>query len=129
MMRRMFVITVLAVMTFPLLNSPALAHHGNSSWSPTEIMQKGTVVSFTWRNPHVLVVWNVKDDSGNTVEWTGELASPESSMAQGGMTKDSLKPGDEVIMYIRPAKSGVHNSNIDQIKRADGTVVVNRLSQ
>jgi hypothetical protein len=129
MMRRIFVIAVLAVMTCSLLSSPALAHHGNSSWSPTEITQKGTVVSFSWRNPHVLVVWNVKDDSGNVVEWTGELASPESSMAQGGMTKDSLKPGDEVVMYIRPAKSGAHNCNIDQIKRPDGTVVVNRLSQ
>jgi hypothetical protein len=45
-------------------------------------------------------------------------------MADGGMTKDTLKPGDEVIMYVRPAKSGAANSVIDQIKRADGAMVL-----
>ena len=128
MVRRTLMMAVPMVLSFAMLNSPALAHHGNSSWSPNQVVQKGTVVSFTWRNPHVLVVWDVKDDTGNVAEWTGELASPETSMAQGGMTKDSLKAGDEVIMYIRPAKSGARNSNIDEIKRADGTVVINRLN-
>jgi hypothetical protein len=126
MMRRRLVIGLLAIVFFPLLHSPVQAHHGNSSWSPMEVVLKGTVVSFVWRNPHVLVIWNVKDDSGNTVEWTGELASPETSMAQGGMTKDSLKAGDEVIMYVHPAKSGAHNANIDRIKKADGSVVIDR---
>ena len=58
------------------------------------------------------------------MEWTGELSSPESLMADGAMTKDTLKPGDEVIIYVRPAKSGSSNSVIDQIRRADGTMVL-----
>jgi hypothetical protein len=40
------------------------------------------------------------------------------------MTKSTLKPGDEVIMYVRPAKSGSPHSVVDQIRRADGSMVL-----
>lgn len=124
-MQRMLTIAALgSVMLLPTFNRPALAHHGTALWSPNELELKGTIVEYSWRNPHVLVTWSVKDDSGKVVNWTGELASPESLMADGGMTKDTLKPGDEVIIYVRPAKTGVPNSVIDQIKRADGTMVL-----
>lgn len=113
-----------AVITLAMAHRPLLAHHGTALWQADEVAQKGTVVDYVWRNPHVLVIWSVKDDSGKVVQWTGELASPESLMADGGMTRDTLKPGDEVIMYVRPAKSGAPNSVIDQIKRADGTMVL-----
>jgi hypothetical protein len=126
MLRRMQVIAELLAMVvlFPMLNLPVLAHHGTALWSQSVVTQKGTVVEYSWRNPHVLVVWNVKDDSGNVVRWTGELASPESLMADGGMTQDTLKPGDEVILDVRPAKSGAPHSVIEQIKRGDGTAVL-----
>jgi uncharacterized protein DUF6152 len=124
MLRRTLQIAALLMVAFPAADRPLLAHHGTALWQPGEVAQKGTVVDYVWRNPHVLVVWSLKDDSGKVVQWTGELASPESLMADGGMTRDTLKPGDEVIMYVRPAKSGAPNSVIDQIKRADGTMVL-----
>ena len=125
MSRRMTVFALLAVMAgVTVLSLPARAHHGTALWERDEVVQKGTVVEYFWRNPHVLITWNVKDDKGNVVEWTGELASPESLMADGGMTKDSLKPGDAVIMYVRVAKSGTPHSVIDQIKRGDGSMVL-----
>jgi len=72
---------------------------------------------------HVVVTWDVKDDSGKVVRWTGELASVTSLLADG-MTKNSLKPGDQVIMIVCPAKSGSPNCVISQIKLADGTMVL-----
>jgi hypothetical protein len=45
-------------------------------------------------------------------------------MADDGWTKETFKPGDELVLILRPAKSGVPNGVIDQIKRADGTVVM-----
>ena len=125
MLRRMLMIAVPVVMvSLTMLSLPVLAHHGTALWSNNEVTLKGTVVQYVWRNPHVLIEWAVKDDKGNAVQWTGELASPESLMADGGMTKDTLKPGDEVIMYVRPAKSGAPNSVVDQIKRGDGSMVL-----
>lgn len=125
MRRPMFVTaSLVAMIVFPILSRPAQAHHGTALWSPDEVTLKGTVVEYVWRNPHVLVIWDVKDDKGSVVQWTGELASPETLMGDGGMTKSTLKPGDEVIMYVRPAKSGAPHSVIDQIKRGDGTMVL-----
>jgi len=106
------------------VNSPVLAHHGNAAWSTTEVTLKGTVVDFVWRNPHVLLIWTTKDDSGKAVQWTGEVGSPESMMADDGWTKQTFKPGEELILVLRAAKSGVPNGVIDQIKRADGSVVM-----
>ena len=125
MLRAMLRIAVLAgIVLLPMLTSPVLAHHGNAAWATTEVTLKGTVVDYVWRNPHVLLVWTTKDDSGKVVQWTGEVASPESMMADDGWTKQTFKPGDEIVLVLRPAKSGVPNGVIDQIKRADGTVVM-----
>jgi hypothetical protein len=125
MLRAMLLVTVLAaVVLSPMLTSPVLAHHGNAAWSTNEVTLKGTVVNYSWRNPHVLLFWTTIDDSGKTVQWTGEVGSPESMMADDGWTKETFKPGDELVLVLRQAKSGVPNGVIDQIKRPDGTVVM-----
>jgi Family of unknown function (DUF6152) len=125
MSRAMLIVAVVAAfVALPMVTSPVLAHHGNAAWAATEVTIKGTVVDFLWRNPHVLLVWTTKDDTGKTVQWTGEVGSPESMMADDGWTKQTFKPGDELILVLRPAKSGVPNGVIDQIKRADGSVVM-----
>jgi hypothetical protein len=125
MLRAMLFVAVLAVaVLLPTLFPPVLAHHGNAAWSTNEVTLKGTVVDYSWRNPHVLLVWTTKDESGKAVQWTGEVGSPESMMADDGWTKETFKPGDELVLILRPAKSGVPNGVIDQIRRADGTVVM-----
>ena len=111
------------VFLFPAFQRPVAAHHSAGNYSPDMITLKGTVVEYDWSNPHVLVVWDVKDDNGKVVRWTGELASITSTLADG-LTKNSLKPGDDVIMSVRPAKSGTPYSLISQIKRGDGTMVL-----
>lgn len=125
MLRGTLLAAVLAPAVFFLAwTSPVLAHHGNAAWSTTEITIKGTLVDYVWRNPHVLLVWTTKDDSGKDVQWTGEVGSPESMMADDGWTRGTFKPGDELLLIVRPAKSGAPNGIIDQIKRPDGTVVM-----
>ncbi len=124
MLRATLMMAVLAGVALLMLTSPVLAHHGNAAWSTNEVTLKGTVVDYIWRNPHVLLVWTTTDDNGKAVQWTGEVASPESMMADDGWTKETFKPGDEIVLVLRPAKSGVPNGVIDQIKRADGTVVM-----
>jgi len=119
-----FVVALVVLVLGAMAPSSVLAHHGNAAWATTETTLKGTVVDFVWRNPHVLLVWSTKDDTGKEVQWTGEVGSPESMMADDGWTKQTFKPGDDLILIVRTAKSGVPNAVIDQIKRSDGTVVM-----
>lgn len=124
MSRRTLMIAAVAVMTLlPALTRPVLAHHSGAAFGTNELTLKGTVAEYDWGNPHVLVVWDVKDDSGKVTRWSGELASV-SSMLADGMTKNSLKPGDGVIMTVHPAKSGSPESVIVQIRRGDGTMLL-----
>jgi len=124
MRRRTLLIAGLAVLAGLSISNSARAHHGSAVWGQTQVTLKGTVVSYVWSNPHVLLIWNTTDASGKVVRWTGEVASPESMMADDGWNKETFKPGEELVLIVRQAKSGAPNSVIDHIEKPDGTVVM-----
>ena len=76
---------------------PARAHHGTSNYTGvTEtITLEGTVTEFAWSNPHVFVLFDVKDDKGNTAHWAGEMNSP-GVLKAAGWSKTTLKAGDQI---------------------------------
>src|SRR4051812_48667437 len=71
------------------------AHHGRAGYTKEASAIKGTVTTLEWKNPHVFVNFDVKDDKGNVVHWIGELSSPTTMLA-AGMSRTSLKAGDEI---------------------------------
>jgi hypothetical protein len=99
------------------------AHHSAALFEDFEAAARGTVVEVTWRNPHVLLHWDAKDQNGKVVRWVGEMASVSSIMADG-LTRNSLKPGDEIVVTYRPARAGTPESVIGSILRPDGTIVL-----
>ena len=120
----------LAVVAMSLLFAGvAAAHHGRAGYDTAENgkVVKGVVTEYRWLNPHVFILWNAKDESGNTVTWTGEFSSP-SSMLSEGMSKASFHPGDEIAVTVIPAKGGTPYGLVLKIIRPDGKVVVD-LSQ
>lgn len=89
------------------LCAPLLAHHGTSNYETTAqtINLTGTVTEFVWANPHVYVLFDVKDDKGTLVHWAGEMNSP-GVLKAAGWSKATLKAGDEVKLTLRPNKFG-----------------------
>src|SRR5579862_2317144 len=85
--QRIFALAVLAIMIAAPL--ALFAHHSRAHYGTEETTTTGTVIEYKWRNPHVFVVWEVKDQ-GKATQWVGEMASVTSMIADG-MTKDSLK--------------------------------------
>jgi len=89
-----------------IVSVPLFAHHGNASYDSTKtVTVKGTVTDYIWANPHVFLEVDAKDISGNTLHWTIEAQNPL-SQTEVGWTKNTFKPGDEVIVEIIPAKNG-----------------------
>jgi hypothetical protein len=123
--RMLMMMALVAMVLFPMFIPSAFAHHSVAACREDEVELRGIVTEFVWRNPHVMVVWNVKDDRGKVVEWTGELSSVTSMLAYG-LTKNSLKPGDDVIFTVRPSKAGTPVSVISSMIKADGTVVIRK---
>ena len=119
------VIRLMAVTAAVLvLGAVVLAHHSAAQYSRDAATTRGTVEQYIWRNPHVTLIWNVKGANGETRQWVGELASVTSMIADG-MTKDSLKPGQEVEVIACPSMiPGSHEAWIRTIKAADGKILV-----
>jgi hypothetical protein len=99
------------------------AHHSAALFEDSEVASRGVVAEVIWRNPHVLLYWDVKGTDGKVVRWVGEMASVSSIQADG-LRRDTLKPGDEIIIAYRPAKAGTPDSVIGAILRPDGTIVL-----
>jgi hypothetical protein len=103
-----------------LLSRPILAHHSTAEYDMTAVTPiKGTVTKFEWSNPHAYIYIETKDDKGNTVEWTGELASL-GMLSRVNWKRDTVKPGDAITMYGNRAKDGRTVMRLDKIAFANG---------
>ena len=100
------------------------AHHSRPGLDPNgePVEMKGTVAEYRWRNPHVLLFWDVTGDDGKAVRWVGEFASVVSSIANG-MHKNTFTVGEDIIVSGIPAKAGTPVALIRWIARPDGTTV------
>src|SRR5260370_21260489 len=102
---------------------PMFAHHGATSYANTIlVLKEATVTKLVWANPHTIVLFDVKDDKGNVSHWAGEAGSP-SAVSLLGWTKNSLRPGDVINVYIYPAKFGSTVGRLDKIVFADGNTL------
>lgn len=106
-----------------VIGLPLWAHHGSRvSYDMTrQVTMAGTVAEFQWQNPHVYVIYDVKDDSGKTVRWGAETYSPI-VMIRDGWTKNELKPGDKVTVTLWPAKIGAPRGFLAKLVGPDGKV-------
>ena len=103
-------------------SSEVSAHHSRAAYGNEDLTMEGTVIEYRWRNPHVMVFWEVTETNGTVVRWQGEMAAI-TSMMRDGMTKDSLESGDELTFTVRPNKSGTPEAVIREMIKTDGTIV------
>jgi hypothetical protein len=102
--------------------APAAAHHALIMFSPDkELVLTGTVKEFRYQNPHVVVQVLVPGSTEN-VEWTVLTEAP-SELEEAGINRNSLQPGEQVTMRVRPAKSGVRSGWLLDIRKQDGTIL------
>jgi hypothetical protein len=82
----------------------AIAHHSfQATYNLDETIEiQGTLVQFNFRNPHASVMVDVTDDSGEITRWGIEWGGASLLMRQG-LTRDSFKPGDEIIIQGQSA--------------------------
>jgi len=129
---RVSAIAVFALVgVFSMLLGTVSAHHSRAGvYEPNgkNITMKGVVTEWRWRNPHVFLVWNTKDDKGTLVAWTGELSSI-TSMVSEGLDRNTFKAGQEVTVTVSPARSGAPQSQLLKVVMADGKAPIDRLGQ
>jgi len=103
------------------LSSPLLlAHHGRgATYAKTELSLKGTVKEVLWRNPHIAIFLDVKDDTGKVTTWAIEHSNI-SQLARLGYSRTTLRAGMEVTAVVNPGAKGEPIGLCQKIILADG---------
>ena len=116
--------------TFPLAlvlvltSGPLVAgHHSFAAhyFEEQSVTVQGTLVQFDYSAPHAWVHLSVTDERGAARQYSAEWANPN-RLSRDGITKDTLKPGDRVIVTGSPGRNASENRiHLKGIERpADG---------
>ena len=100
---------------------PAGAHHSiSSAYDASQQMTiEGVVRQFHFVYPHPFVTIDVQQ-GGDNAQWALEMDN-RSELARVGMTDQTLKPGDRVVVTGNPARGGRQSLYIRKLERpADG---------
>ena len=97
-----------------LLSAPPLrAHHAFAAEfdekRPVHFAE-ATVTKVEFINPHSWIHVDVKGADGSTENWAIEAGSPNILMRRG-ITRDTLKPGDKIVVDGYQSKDGTHRAN------------------
>lgn len=118
---RLTKLLLLAVTFAPVL---AGAHHSTAIYdSDNPIELAGTVLEWQFVNPHVFIVLEVVDAAtGEKKVWNVEGGNT-AGLFRRGWTPNTLKPGDEIMLTVRPLRSGAPGGNYSNPRWADGKAI------
>jgi hypothetical protein len=95
-----------AVIACSILISPAIAHHSDAGVDMNKTVTfEGTIKEFHFTNPHVYFLVEADNPRGQPVEWSIQMGSTI-GMTRTGWTRDTLQPGDRVMVTAHPAING-----------------------
>src|SRR3989442_11212240 len=114
----MFIFVLVTVLA--LSSALLLAHHGRgATYAKTDLSLKGTVKEVLWRNPHIAIFLDVKDDNGKVTTWAIEHSNI-SQLARLGYSRTTLRAGMEVTAVVNPGAKGEPIGLCQKIILADG---------
>ena len=102
-----------------LATGTAYAHHSYAATYDVtrEITIDGRIVQFVYRNPHSFVHVTAKGENGESERWAVEW-SGTTQLGNSGVTKETLKIGDPVVIQARPSRvAGEYRALMLKLKR------------
>ena len=116
------VLLMLCVSTF--------AHHGTGvSYDASKpLSMTGVVTEFRYANPHPQLYFDVKNEKGEVVHWSGEFYPNSAQLQQIGWGKkrsESVLPnGTEVKITVAPSRAGTPVGAILKLTDAKGEILL-----
>ena len=119
-MRAALLILLIGVGAF---RAPVIAHHSFPAhyFEDQSVSIEGELVEFEYRAPHAWVRVMAPDEKGVLQQFSAEWANP-SRLTQLGVTKETLKPGDRLVVTGSPGRNAAERRiHLKSIRRpADG---------
>ena len=106
--------------------TPAYAHHSMTGFERNKTLTlTGIVKQFKWANPHSWIEFEVPNDKGGVDVWNAEMTAP-GILVRAGWKSTLLKPGDKVMITLRPLLSGEPGGLFVSVTLADGQTYTER---
>jgi hypothetical protein len=98
---------------------PLSAHHTWPVSYDQLVTVKGTVMEFSWENPHPMITLEVRTEDGKTEKWM--VGGPAiGRMEANGWTKTTVKPGDVITGIGYRFNDGQKIIRLERVVLADG---------
>ena len=95
------------------------AHHAWPISRSQLVTVKGTVVAFTWSNPHPMITLEVRGDDGKLETWS--VGGPAiNRMQANGWTRTTVKAGDVITGIGYQFSDGQKIIRLERVVFADG---------
>jgi len=100
--------TLLLALTAIATTVPVQGHHSFAAYyfADQTVSIEGNVAEFDYVNPHVWLHIDAPDKDGKLQRVSAEWAPPNRLLPQG-ITRDTLKPGQRVIVTGSPSRDGI----------------------
>jgi len=104
-MKRLMLALVIAAAAI-VSGGRAFAHHSFAATYFEDKTQKveGKLVQFLFRNPHSFIQVEAEDEHGEMIRYAVEWGAG-GQLGRQGVTRDTLKPGDHVIIVGNPGRN------------------------
>ena len=102
------------------LSGVASAHHSTAPYDLVHgTILEATVTRFDWENPHSHLYVDIQGEDRAVEHWSVELDGV-GALRRLGWSKDTLKPGDHVVITGGRAKNGSFDLRAVRIQLPDG---------
>ena len=104
-----------------MLPLAAHAHHSFAAeFDASKVVHlDGTVVQFSWVNPHSWIYMDVKKPDGAVEHWKIEGGAP-SLLLRRGWNKSSVQPGVRIVVNAFQARDGAFRASARDVTFPDG---------
>jgi len=119
-MPRTFMLLLMIILC--LETNSLFAHHSHSMFdADAEITLNGKVVGLRYANPHIRMLLEVENESGQMERWDIEMSTIVNMRARG-VIKETLAVGNEIVITINPLRDGGFGGNYDRIHSVNGVM-------
>ena len=117
------------IILFALIVAPnAFAHHGDVIFDLESVVTlQGTVSRYLWRNPHVYIYIEARDETGQLAEWQLE-GDPTPIMTRSGWTSARVTLGEPVTVRMNSDRDAKRrHALLLSLRKADGMLLMPRI--
>jgi hypothetical protein len=112
-------VRVLVALALASHSAPLLAHHLWPVSRAQLVTVKGTVMQFTWSNPHPMITLEVRSDDGTVEKW--QVGGPAlNRMEANGWTRTTVKAGDVITGIGYQFTDGQKIVRLERVVLPDG---------